>query len=228
MRDNLEFLIGLRHEIEHRSTSRIDDAASSQLQACCINFNEVIKAEFGAQYGLERRLPIALQFVTFSSDRRAVLKRAAHLPRNVETMMNAFAGRMTQEEKLDAHFAFRVNFTPIVANRTAGADQIIEFSKTTPQEAGTKAFIKEVDKVKYRPAQIVNMMQAEGYLGFQTKHHTRLWQDLDARDEKLGYGTPLFDGAGYWGWHQKWVDRVREHCKENEAVYGKPQPAGGG
>jgi hypothetical protein len=91
MIDNLEFLIELRHEIEHRSTSRIDDAVSTQLQACCINFNQIIKSEFGPQYGLERRLPIALQFMTFSSDQRAVLKRAVNLPRNIETMMDAFA-----------------------------------------------------------------------------------------------------------------------------------------
>src|SRR4051794_39771053 len=65
-KDNLPFLLELRHEIEHRSTSRIDDTVSAKLQACCINFNDTIKSMFGAQYGLERRLPIALQFVTFS------------------------------------------------------------------------------------------------------------------------------------------------------------------
>jgi uncharacterized protein DUF3644 len=53
MISNLEFLIELRHEIEHRSTSRIDDAVSSQLQACCINFNDIIKTHFGPQYGLD-------------------------------------------------------------------------------------------------------------------------------------------------------------------------------
>jgi hypothetical protein len=37
---NLEFIIELRNEIEHRSTSRIDDAVSAKLQACCINFND--------------------------------------------------------------------------------------------------------------------------------------------------------------------------------------------
>jgi len=69
-KDNLEFLLDLRHEIEHRSTNRIDDAVSAKLQACCINFNDAIKTLFGAQYALERRLPIALQFVTFSPDQR--------------------------------------------------------------------------------------------------------------------------------------------------------------
>ena len=89
-RDNLTFLLELRHEIEHRSTSRIDDAVSAKLQACCINFNDAIKGLFGAQYALERRLPIALQFVTFSPDQRALLKKAATLPRHIESMMDAF------------------------------------------------------------------------------------------------------------------------------------------
>ena len=33
-KDNLTFLIELRHEIEHRSTNRIDDEVSAKLQAC--------------------------------------------------------------------------------------------------------------------------------------------------------------------------------------------------
>ena len=138
MKDNLEFLIELRHEIEHRSASRIDDAVSTQIQACCINFNEVIKAQFGPQYGLERRLPIALQFMTFSSDQRAVLKRAANLPRNIETMMDAFNDRLTAEEKLDPHYSFRVNFMPVLANRPSGADQVIKFLKEVPEKYGSR------------------------------------------------------------------------------------------
>ena len=72
---NLEFLLDLRHEIEHRSTSRIDDAIGAKLQSCCINFNNTIKELFGPQYGLEKRLPIALQFVSFGTDQREILKK---------------------------------------------------------------------------------------------------------------------------------------------------------
>ncbi|MDR3401225.1 MAG: DUF3644 domain-containing protein [Chthoniobacter sp.] len=217
---NLEFLLGLRHEIEHRSTSRIDDAVSTQLQACCINFNEVIKAQFGPQYGLERRLPIALQFMTFSSDQRAVLKRAANLPRNIETMMDAFTGRMTPDEQLDPHFAFRVNFTPVLANRPAGADQVIEFSKATQQQAGTVAFIKEVDRRKYRPGQIVAKVKAAGYRRFTMQNHTDLWKAENAKDPKLGFGSPMYGNEG-WGWNEKWLTRVLEHCRKYSERYGK-------
>ncbi len=33
--NNLNFLIGLRHEIEHQMTTRIDDILSARFQACC-------------------------------------------------------------------------------------------------------------------------------------------------------------------------------------------------
>lgn len=46
---NLEFLIEIRHEIEHRSTNRIDDALGAKLQSCALNFNGLLKKEFGAQ-----------------------------------------------------------------------------------------------------------------------------------------------------------------------------------
>ena len=70
---NLEFLIEIRQEIEHRSTNRIDDALGAKLQSCALNFNEVLKKEFRVQYGLEKRLPLALQFVSFGAEQRAEL-----------------------------------------------------------------------------------------------------------------------------------------------------------
>ena len=86
---NLEFLLEIRHEIEHRSTNRIDEAISAKLQACCLNFNNSIKKLFGQEYGLEKRLPIALQFVTFSSEQAGVIIGARHLPEHIETMINS-------------------------------------------------------------------------------------------------------------------------------------------
>ena len=34
-KSNLKFLIGLRHEIEHQMTTKIDDYLSARFQACC-------------------------------------------------------------------------------------------------------------------------------------------------------------------------------------------------
>jgi hypothetical protein len=136
---NLSFLLELRHEIEHRSTNRIDDVVSAKLQACCLNFNDAIKALFGPQYGLERKLPIALQFVTFGTDQRAALKRGGMLPAHIETFIEAFEHGLTKEEYADPAYRYRVAFVPIVANRASSADLAIEFVRATPRKPARSA-----------------------------------------------------------------------------------------
>jgi len=175
-KQNLEFLLELRHEIEHRSTSRIDDAVSAALQACCINFNDAIKTFFGPQYALERRLPIALQFVTFDADQRAALKKAADLPEHIATMMSNFRDKLTDDELADPRFAYRVAFVPKIVNRANAADMAVEFVKPGSDEATeiNRVLLKEVEKAKYRPGQIVAAMHTAGYPGFNMAHHIAL------------------------------------------------------
>jgi hypothetical protein len=146
--NNLNFLIELRHEIEHRSTTRVDDVLGPKLQACCINFNDTIKKHFGPQYGLELRLPIALQFVTFGPDQRAVLKKASGLPRHIEMMMDNFDKNLTSEELADPRFRFQVAFVQRTANRPSSADQAIEFVVADTEEAKEidRILLKEVEK----------------------------------------------------------------------------------
>lgn len=174
-KDNLAFLLDLRHEIEHRSTNRIDDTISAKLQACCINFNDAIKSLFGAQYALERRLPIALQFVTFSPDQRALLKKASGLPRHVETMMDEFERNLTPEQQADPRFAYRVFMIHKTANRAPGADLAVEL--VPPGSDVAEKFnlaLKEVEKRKYLPSEIVSAIQAEGWDRFTMDSHTKL------------------------------------------------------
>jgi hypothetical protein len=217
-KDNLAFLLELRHEIEHRSTNRIDDAVSAKLQACCINFNDAIKQLFGAQYALERRLPIALQFVTFSPDQRAILKKASSLPRNVEAMMDGFEGRLTPEQQTDPRYAFRVFMVGRTANRAPSADLAVEI--VPPGSEVAEKFniaLKEVEKKKYLPSEIVNQMKAEGWNRFTMDSHTKLWKKLDAKNPTKGYGAIAVGKT--WCWYDTWLNRVREECEQHPDRY---------
>lgn len=224
-KDNLTFLLELRHEIEHRSTNRIDDAVSAKLQACCINFNDAIKSLFGPQYGLERRLPIALQFVTFSPDQRALLKRAGTLPRHVETMMDAFDRQLTPEQQSDPRFAFRVFMVHKTANRAPGADLAVEL--IPPGSDIAEKFniaLKEVEKRKYLPSEIVATMAAEGWSRFTMDSHTKLWKLLVAKDPAKGYGAVAV--GKQWCWYETWLNRVREECRQHPDQYRTVPPVG--
>ena len=219
-RHNLEFLIAIRHEIEHRSTTRIDDALGAKLQACCINFNDVIRKEFGDRFGLELRLPLALQFVSFDAGQRDALKAGRSLPPNIETMMDAFHSNLTDEQQADPAFAFRVAFVPKVGAKATRADAAIEFVKPGTDEAReiSRVLLKEVDKPRYTATQIVERIQAEGFPRFNMSSHTRLWQELDAKAGDKGFGRPG-DYPNTWVWFDTWVARVRAHCQENAGRY---------
>ncbi|MGH9340301.1 MAG: DUF3644 domain-containing protein [Acidobacteriota bacterium] len=219
VKQNLEFLIALRHEIEHRCTNRIDEAVSAKLQACCINFNESTKKLFGPQFGLERRLPIALQFVTFGADQRALLNRAAALPPHIEAMMTAFHDGLSAEERASLQFAHRVAYIEKIVNRPGSADVAVEFVKADSDEAAeiSRVLLKEVEKPKYRPGQIVDMMRTEGYPRFNMARHTELWKSLDAQNPAKGLGVRMLDRT--WYWYESWLTRVRAHCEENAARY---------
>lgn len=223
-RDNLSFLLDLRHEIEHRSTNRIDDAVSAKLQACCINFNDAIKSMFGVQYALERRLPIALQFVTFSPDQRAVLKKAGDLPRHIETMMDDFERRLTPEQQVDPRFAYRVFMIHKTANRSPNADLAVEL--IPPESDIAEKFslaLKEVEKRKFLPKEIVDIMNAEGWDRFTMHSHTKLWQRLAAKDPAKGYGAVAV--GRQWCWYETWLNRVREECQQHPDRYKTLPPA---
>lgn len=217
-KDNLTFLLELRHEIEHRSTNRIDDAISAKLQACCINFNDAIKSLFGAQYALERRLPIALQFVTFSPDQRAILKKASGLPCHVEAMMNGFEGRLTEEQQADPRYAFRVFMVGRTANRAPSSDLAVEIVPAGSEvDEKFNIALKEVEKKKYLPGEIVKQMKAEGWNRFTMASHTQLWKRLDAKNPSKGYGTIAVGNT--WCWYETWLNRVREECEQHRDRY---------
>lgn len=217
-KDNLAFLLDLRHEIEHRSTNRIDDAVSAKLQACCINFNDAIKGLFGAQYALERRLPIALQFVTFSSDQRALLRKASGLPRNVETTMEDFERHLTPEQQADPRYAFRVFMVHKTANRASGADLAVELVPPDSDLAEKiNVAIKEVEKRKYLPGEVVDTIRAEGWDRFTMDSHTKLWKRLNAKDPAKSYGAVAV--GKQWSWYETWLSRVRQECHQHPDRY---------
>ena len=217
---NLEFLLTIRHEIEHQSTTRVDDQLSAKLQAACLNFNTAIKELFGAQFGLEKRLPIALQFATFDASQRAALKKVSNLPTNLESSINNFESELTPEEYGDPAYRFRVAFVPITKQRESAADTAIQFFKAGSEEAIAinEVQLKEVDKTRHTATQVVAVINANGFPNFTITNHTQLWKSLNAKRDGTPYGKQG-DYKASWVWFDNWIERVREHCDERGEQY---------
>jgi hypothetical protein len=210
--NNLNFLREIRHEIEHRSTSRIDEALSAKLQACCINFNDAIKSLFGKEFALEKRLPIALQFVTFDGSQRAALI-GADLPGHIATAMDNFHNSLSDEEQKDPKFRYRVAFVPKVSSKASKADLAIEFVKPgSPEaEAVERVLLKEVERPKFLASKIVEKVKEAGYPSFNMHDHTLLARQLDARNSGKGFGVTV---ANTWYWYTHWFEKVIEKLDE--------------
>ena len=108
-----------------------------------------------------------------------------------------------------------------LTSRRGQADRAIEFIPADSELATTidkdYRVLKEVERPKYRPSDIVRMVNDEGYPGFNIRHHIVLWQGLDAKNPGKGYGTEVVPGQ--WLWYDRWVDVVHQHCRENAGRY---------
>ena len=218
--NNLRFLIGLRHEIEHQMTSRLDGHLSARFQACCLNYNDLIKRLFGNEHGIDKHLSFSLQFSSISTDQVEALNGASGLPAHIQAFINSFDSELTDAEFNDPRFSYRVLFVPKTANRKGQADRVIEFIKADSDLAKDVnrhyAVIKETEKPKILPNQVVEVMKTAGYPKFTMHNHTQFWKQEDAKNPAKGLGVNV---VKTWYWYDIWVDRVKAHCATNAANY---------
>lgn len=213
---NLRFLIGIRHEIEHQMTNRIDEFLSAKLQACAINFDYYIINLFGKKYSLSKDLSLAIQFSPLSPEQREVLQDNPHVSSNIKNFVVDYEADLPEDTLKSSRYAYRVLFVPINAKRPGQADRVVEFIRgDSPEAEGIEkayTYFKETEKPKYRPKEIVDLMRAEGYTKFTINKHTDLWKEKDAKNRRYSYGTEI---SGTWYWYENWLEIVRKHCRDN-------------
>jgi hypothetical protein len=217
---NLRFLIGLRHEIEHQMTTKIDDLLSARFQACCLNFNHYLKQLFPSQEGIEKHLSFSLQFSSLSEEQIDHLNGYKDLPKHISTYIQSFDKDLPDAEFNDSRFSYRVLFVPKTANRKGQADKVIEFIPADSEIAKGMnkeyVIVKEKERQKYSAGDIWREMQKEGYGRFGVSQHTRLWQAENAKDPAKGYGVTV---VKTWYWYDSWLSFVKKHCDQNKLRY---------
>ena len=217
-KSNLKFLIGIRHEIEHQMTKRIDEYISAKLQACAINFDYYICELFGEKYNLHDKLSLAIQFSPLSPQQGKALLNNSFITSNVKNFISDFENNISDTTLESSRYSYRVIFTRVNTNRKGQADQVVEFvpadSPYAKELVKSYAVIKETEKKKYLPSEIVKLMKEKGYKKFSMHKHTCLWQSKDAKNEKNKYGTIV---CKKWYWYDSWLEEVESHCKTHSA-----------
>ena len=216
---NLKFLTLIRHEIEHRMTTRLDDQLGAKFQACCLNYNRYVKEIFGKNKGIDSYLSISLQFSSVSQSQKDTLLSNYNLPKNIQSFISEYEQKLGKDIYNHPNYAYRVIFTQKLVNHKNQADQVIEFVKPESKLGVeiNQVYIQEKDKDKYLPKQIVEIMKKEGYIDFTITKHTYLWKSLSAKGNKR-FGVYPFQGKRNWAWYSSWLEVVRSYCKKGYLI----------
>jgi len=208
--NNLNFLIGLKNQIEHRKASGLDSYLSARYQACALNFNLYLKKLHGDKYGLDSSLALSLQFAELDYVQSKIIKdKENFIPQNVISYIADFDSKLSETEIISDRFAYRLLFTKVLANRQGQADRVIEFidpksdlAKNISKEYWVK---KEIEKPKFSATQVVQKVREAGFGNFGMYQHTSFWQKHDGKNPKKGFGTMV---VKTWCWYQNWIDYI--------------------
>jgi len=213
-KNNLQFLIGLRHEVEHQMTRALDGYLSGRYQACALNFNENIKSLFGEQYALDNHLTYSIQFAELAPEQAGKITSVLSLPENLRAYIENFDGALSHEEYNSPKYSYRLLFKKKLVNRPGQADKVIEFidpksdlAKAIDKEYWVK---KEVEKPKFLPSEVVAEVRKAGFPKFRIQpDHVDMWKAEDAKNSAKGYGISV---SGTWYWYENWVSRCIALC----------------
>lgn len=212
-KNNLRFLVGFRNRVQHSANSSIDGIVAPKIQANVLNFKRRVLDITGGQIDIERFLPLALQFSEMSFEQIESLLTSEHVSQPLRTFIIDFERGLSEEERSDTAYEARVKFELENKNRGQGLYTLttVPIGAELPYNA-TVVANKEVEKKKYRPSDVVKMMNDEGYTGFTMHKHTELWQARNAKRPGPGYGVEV---VGTWYWYDKWVNEVvRPYCMD--------------
>ena len=224
-KDNLRFLIGIRHEIEHRMTNKIDDFISAKFQACCINYNKALKELFGTSSGIDKTIPIALQLFSFGEDQINQIKNIPDLPKNVIEFVSSFEDSLTTKD--DARYSYKVIYLRDNVNRENQADIAYRFVDEFSAEGKEihNILLKTKNYTKLTQEQVIAIIKENGFNNFGRRDHQELWKtkwntvkERNKSSDAKKYGELVLKNQWLW-YKETWIPKVLNHCKENQNLY---------
>ena len=222
IRSNLEFFIGLRNKIEHRSMPQLDVKIFGECQAQLFNFEELVVKEFGQKYAINESLTLSLQFSRIQHEEQSRAIRELHRPlaKNVESYIQTFRSSLTADIESDHSYSYKVFLIPKLANHQGQADVAVEFVKfdqNNPDQM--KDYEKLVSLIKPVSVQVANrgkltagaiaraVASALGKPFTASSHHARAWQFYRIRPSK-GTPKPEVTQTQYCQWDEAHKDYV--------------------
>jgi hypothetical protein len=159
-RRNLEFFIGLRNKIEHRSLAKIDPEVFGECQAMLLNFESLLVSEFGDRYAIRGGLTFALQFsqVIPRSSSAPVAKATGGAFKAIKYYVDAFRSSLSADVQNDLAYSFKVFLVPKIGNHASKDSVAVEWIKYDPSKPEEmRNYEKVVAMIKPKEVLIANL-----------------------------------------------------------------------
>jgi hypothetical protein len=221
-KDNLKFLIGIRDEIEHQMTDKIDEHISAKFQACCINYNSTLKDLFGDDFSLDKIAPISLQLFSFGERQIDSLKNKSKLPQNLIEFISDFEENLSTKD--NPNYSYRVIYLRSNANNEGQADSVYRFLDEESAEGKEiqNIIIKNKILKKITEKELVSIVVNRGYKKFTAYENLKLWKTKWANAAIRNKNASRFGELvvkNQWLWYEdKWLPVALEHCRSKYEV----------
>src|SRR5215471_502310 len=194
IKHNLEAVVTIRNEVEHKILGQGDFTFLLIFQACCLNFDKMISELFGPALSLRSELAFSLQFAKMSIE------------------------RLSGDELADLEYQFKVVYTLGSASKSRAHIQFVH-----PDSAEGKEISNILVKYKaaddlypYKPHAVAELVSHRSQKKFTRRNHTQAWRFYSTRPRQ-GSKTPGDTNKDYCVYHpahgdytysEKWIDHL--------------------
>lgn len=236
VKDNLRFMIGLRNKIEHRFIPELDIDVCGECQAMLLNYEELLVEKYGIGYSLQANIAIPLQLVRFGDENKkdAVQKFYSNNFDDIKQYICDFRNALSDDIYNDMRYSFKVFLVPKLKNNKNNNDLSMEFLNINDIDSNdynnmlkSITLIKEktieipvINKDKYKPSQVCDIVSKRIDKEFKIHHHTNAWKYYNIRKpgkQSEGCKTEYcqFDELhGDYSYTKEWVEFLVENLSD--------------
>ncbi|MFJ7352919.1 DUF3644 domain-containing protein [Phyllobacterium sp. NPDC097923] len=227
MKQNLMALKTLRDDVEHKLLGKADLKWLGIFQACCLNFEKALCDLFGKDLTLSNDLAFALQFARMNIEQVTTINKY-ELPQHIDAIDARLTDGMSDEQKNNIEFQFRVIYTLDSASKTHSHFQFVKPDSSEGKKIHNVLAQKVAADELYplKPQNVVKLVVEKSGVLFTSNDHTKAWRLFKARPIK-GAQSPNNTDKRYCIYHSahkdytyslEWVKRLVEEAQDAERL----------
>jgi hypothetical protein len=215
MKRNLDAIKLIRDDVEHNLLGKSDAKWLPMFQACCLNYDKVIRELFGEALSLKSELAVALQFGRLNMDQISELQKY-EIPERIEALDARLREGLSEADLADLEYQFRVIYTLDSAAKSKAHMQFIHPGSNEAEEIRNilVKYKTADDLYPHKPARVIALVAERSGRRFTGHNHTQAWRKYGARPRR-GDQQPHNTNKDYCIYHaahgdytysENWID----------------------